>query len=87
VPRKARRPRQLGKRTVPSAYVAAVAAKIDARDDEDERRQPERVDGGEAERVVDRGADVAVGGGEERRRAEHRSSSTCRRRRLGTGAV
>ena len=43
----------------------------DARDDEDERRQPEREDGREAERVVDRGADVAVGGSEERRRAQH----------------
>ena len=43
----------------------------DAGDDEDERRQPERVDGREAERVVDRGADVAVGGREERGRAEH----------------
>ena len=32
---------------------------------EDERRQPERVRGDEPERVVDRGADVAVGGGEE----------------------
>ena len=41
-----------------------------ARDHEDERRQPERVDRGEAERVVDRGADVAVGGSEERRRPE-----------------
>ena len=39
--------------------------------DEDERGQPERVDGSEPERVVDRGADVAVGGCEERGRAEH----------------
>ena len=42
----------------------------DARRDEDERRQPERVDGGEAECVVDRRADVAVRGGEQRGRAE-----------------
>src|SRR5581483_8403155 len=40
-------------------------------DDEDERRQAERVDRRQAERVVDRRADVAVGGREERRRAEH----------------
>jgi hypothetical protein len=39
--------------------------------DEDERGQAERVDGREAECVVDRGADVAVGGGEERRRSEN----------------
>ena len=37
---------------------------------EDDRRQAERERGGDAERVVDRGADVAVGGREERRRAE-----------------
>ena len=43
----------------------------DARDDEDERRQTERVDGGQAQCVVDRGADVAVGGGEEGGGAEH----------------
>ena len=43
----------------------------DACDDEDDRRQPERIDGGEAERVVDRGADVPVRGGEERRRTEN----------------
>ena len=41
-----------------------------AGDDEDERRQAEREDGGDAERVVDRRADVAVGGGEERGRTE-----------------
>ena len=43
----------------------------DARDEEDERCQPEREDGREAERVVDRRADVAVRGGEESGRAEH----------------
>ena len=43
----------------------------DAGDDEHERRQPERVDRGQAERVVDRRADVAVGGREERRRPEN----------------
>ncbi len=43
----------------------------DAGDQEDERRQPEGEDGGEPERVVDRRADVAVGGGEERGRPEH----------------
>ena len=42
-----------------------------ARDDEDERRQSERVGGGEPQRVVDRGAHVAVGGREEPRRAKH----------------
>jgi hypothetical protein len=41
-----------------------------AADHEDERRQAERDRSRDAERVVDRGADVAVGGGEERRRAE-----------------
>ena len=40
-------------------------------DDEDDRREPERERGRDAERVVDRGADVAVGGCEESRRAEH----------------
>ncbi len=43
----------------------------DPGDHEDERRQPERERGGQAERVVDRRADVAVRGREERRRAEH----------------
>ena len=43
----------------------------DPGDDEDERRQAKRVRGGEAERVVDRGADVPVGGCEERRCPEH----------------
>ena len=42
----------------------------DAGDHEDERRQPEREDGGDAERVVDRGADVPVGGRKERVRTE-----------------
>jgi hypothetical protein len=41
------------------------------RDHEDDRRQPEREDGGDAERVVDRRADVAVRGRKQRRRAEH----------------
>ena len=40
-------------------------------DEEDERRQPERDSGDEPECVVDRRADVAVGGREERRRPEH----------------
>src|SRR5205823_4843093 len=39
-------------------------------DDEDDWRQAERDAGDEAERVIDRRADVAVGGREERRRAE-----------------
>ena len=42
-----------------------------AGDDEDDRREAERVGGDQAERVVDRGADVAVGGREQRARAEH----------------
>ncbi len=55
-------------------------------DDEDERRQPEGERGGDAERVVDGGADVAVGRGEERRRAEHplevmRAAAAARRHR------
>ena len=41
-----------------------------AGDHEHDRRQAEREDGRDAERVVDRGADVAVGGREERRRPE-----------------
>ena len=40
-------------------------------DDEDERGQPERDPGDDAERVVDRRADVPVGGRKERGRAEH----------------
>src|SRR6187551_1483672 len=43
----------------------------DARDHEDERRQPERINGRQAERVVDRGPDVPVSGREQRGRAEH----------------
>src|SRR5262249_47965311 len=43
----------------------------EAGDDEDDRRQAERVGGGQPKRVVDRRADVAVGGREEGRRAEH----------------
>ena len=39
-------------------------------DHKDERRQPERDPSDQAEGVVDRGADVPVGGREERRRAE-----------------
>src|SRR5207249_12165623 len=41
------------------------------RDDEDEGRQPQREEGGYAERVVDRRADVPVRGGEEGVRAEN----------------
>ena len=40
-------------------------------DEEDDRREPERVARDEAERVVDRRADVAVGGREERVDPEH----------------
>ena len=58
----------------------------EAADDEDERREPERDPGDEAERVVDRRADVAVSGREQRRRPKHPleplsaapSPSTCR---------
>ena len=63
----------------------------DPGDEEDERRQPERVDGREAERVVDRRADVAVGGREERRCPEYpleldlASPATGHRRSLGDG--
>src|SRR6185437_3073953 len=42
-----------------------------AGDGERDRRQPERVDGDQAERVVDRRADVAVRRREQRRRPEH----------------
>ena len=47
------------------------AVEEEAGDDEDHRRQTERVGRDESERVVDRGADVAVGGGEERVDAQH----------------
>src|SRR3954451_2079279 len=43
----------------------------DAADDEDERRQPEGDTCNEAERVIDRRADVAVGGGEQGIRPEN----------------
>src|SRR5213078_113256 len=43
----------------------------DARDDEDERREPQRVDRGQPQRVVDGRADVPVRGGEEGGRPEH----------------
>src|SRR3954452_12067695 len=43
----------------------------DPADDEDERRQPEGDACDEAERVIDRGADVAVGGGEQGIRPEN----------------
>ena len=43
--------------------------------EEDDRRQPERVGGDEPQRVVDRRADVAVGGREQRARAEHPSQA------------
>ena len=42
-----------------------------ARDDEGDRRQPEGEGGGDAQGVVDRGANVAVGGREERAHAVH----------------
>ncbi len=52
-----------------------------ARDQEHDRRQPERVGGDEPERVVDRGADVAVGGREQRARAEHPLEAVLRQAR------
>ena len=71
VPREARRAAGLGEARRSLGVGRGRRGEDHARDHEDERRQPERVGGGEAERVVDRGADVPVGGGEERRRAEH----------------
>ena len=47
-----------------------------AREHEHERRQPERVRGDQPERVVDRGADVAVGGREQAGDAD-RSAQSC----------
>ena len=70
VPREARRAAGLGVADGALGVGRRRAREDEARDQEDERRQPEREDGGDAERVVDRGADVAVRGREERRRPE-----------------
>ena len=42
----------------------------DAAEQEDERREPERVGGDDAEREIDRRGDLAIGDREERRRIE-----------------
>ena len=71
VPRKARR--SAGFRVAHRALAVGGrrAGEDQSGNDEDDRRQAERVDSREAECVVDRGADVPVGGGEERGRAEY----------------
>ena len=71
VPGEARRAPGLRKACRASGVRRGRRGEHDPGDDEDERRQPEGVDGRQAERVVDRGADVAVRGREERGRAEH----------------
>ena len=71
VPREARRAARLGEEHRPLGVRRRGAGEDQPGDDEDERRQPERDRRGDAERVVDRRADVAVRGREERRRAEH----------------
>src|SRR5262249_49222702 len=70
VPRKARRAAGLREAHRPLGIGRSGAREDEARDDEDDRRQAERVDRYDAEGVVDRGADVAVGGREERVRSE-----------------
>ena len=56
---------------VPSAYESETRTNTRARDEQDERRQPERGDRDDAERDVQRRRDLAVRDGEERRRVEH----------------
>ena len=70
-PREARRPAGLGEEHRPLGVGRGRAGEDQPRDDEDERREPERDRRGDAERVVDRRADVPVGGREERRRSQH----------------
>ena len=70
VAREARRAARLGEARRALRVGRRGRGEDDPGDDEDERRQAERVERGQAERVVDRGADVAVGGREERGRAE-----------------
>jgi hypothetical protein len=70
VPGEARRTTCLGKANRPLGVRDRRRSKDEAADHEDERRQPEGDPGNETERVVDRGADVPVGGREERRGSE-----------------
>ena len=70
VPREARRAAGLRVANRAFGVGGSRAGEDHARHDEDDGRQAERIDRSQAERVVDRGADVAVRGGEERRRAE-----------------
>src|SRR6185295_9915100 len=58
VPREARRASRLGEADGALRVRRGRGCEYDPRDDEDERRQPEGEDRGEAERVVDRRADV-----------------------------
>ncbi len=70
VPREARRAAGLGVADGSLRVRDGGRSEDQPRDREDDRRQAERVARGDAERVVDRGADVPVGGREERRRPE-----------------
>ncbi len=70
-PREARRPARLGEENGPLGVGRGRAGEDQPRDDEDERCEPERNRRGDAERVVDRRADVPVRGREESRRSQH----------------
>ena len=59
-----------GSAAVPSAYESETIRKSSADDEQDDRREAERVRGEDAEREVDRRGDLAVGDGEERARVE-----------------
>ena len=83
VPGEARRASRLRIANRPLGVGHRRAGEDQSRDHEDDRRQPQREDSGNAERVVDRGADVAVDGREERG-APRTRSSPCWRRRRGT---
>jgi hypothetical protein len=70
MPRKARRPARFRVANGSFRVGRRRRGEDDAADDEDDRGQAERDPGGQAERVVDRRADVAVRGREESRRPE-----------------
>ena len=71
VPREARGAARLREAHRPLGVRRSGRREEEAGDHEDDGRQPEREEGGYAEGVVDRGADVAVRGGEERVRPEN----------------
>ena len=75
VARKARRATRLGEHRGRLRVGGGREIEDHPRDHEHDRRQAERIGGDEAERVVDRGADVPVGGREQRARAENAAQS------------